>query len=227
MFSNFTDKHVGLKGNKMTFNLGYGDFAVTSDKMHVNGLNALLTAGLAHKMGNEVASKVIGSFKAETLAAWKVANPGAKPSDSDKDAIYTKTKAANGPATPQYLAKQAAFRAEMWQSLLDGSVADSRGGPKLDPFATEVEKIATDSVVIVLQAKGLLGKAKPKADQSWTFGSGETAKVRTFADMVVSYLEKNRAKIEKEANAVLAERARRKAAKEKDASLGRDAEIDF
>lgn len=104
------------------------DFAVLPESSR----QALLSRGLTHYLGSEVAAKV---------TAWKGKNEGAS---DDAIAAYK---------TEVY--------AEAKQALLDGTMGFNARGPRLDPVEAEMTRLATAEVKAILRgAKMTVGKDK-------------------------------------------------------------------
>lgn len=93
---------------------------------------ALLSRGLTHYLGSEVASKV---------TAWKGKNEGA--------------------TEEQIAAYKAEVYGEAKQALLDGTVGSNTRGPRLDPVEAEMTRLAAVEVKAILRgAKMPIGKDK-------------------------------------------------------------------
>jgi hypothetical protein len=132
----------------------YGEYKIADYRsLPANSISALLSSGLTHKMGNEVASKVTTAIKA---AIREAAND---PQLEVTDALRDAWKAANGPAL---VTMRKAAQDAMFASILDGTVGagGSSGprGPKLNELDLKVRLLATIEVGDALVRGGVLAK---------------------------------------------------------------------
>lgn len=132
----------------MTISITYGDHTLDFSKLPPKSLEAMLKRGVAHYLGNEVASKVSGR-KA------KAAADGTPLADDEVAAI------------------KAEYVAAALQALNEGTVGVSTRGPAADPIDSEMEKIARAEINTVLKANGAKFQGKGE-DRKVTFADGQS-----------------------------------------------------
>ena len=153
----------------------YGEFKVGrfADLPFASQL-ALVTSGVNHKFGNEVASAVTSKIKTA------IRGDDTK-REVSKDEV-TAFRAANGPQVEAWT-KQ--LREELVAELIAGTVGTggARGprGPKLDEFAALVRDITQDEIGEVLVGKQILDKNK-----AGEYVLAGTAKRPTGKDVLVT-----------------------------------------
>lgn len=122
----------------------YGEHTVDISALPPVSLHRLASYGLAHFLGNQMASKVV---------AW-----------SERE--------ENANATPE--AKQAAkaqFQANGMKALLDGTIGQHAArGPVVNPLENEMDKIAKAEVIVVLKSNNI---KVPKGDEMVEFDNGD------------------------------------------------------
>ena len=156
----------------------YGAFVIPDAyELPMQSLVALVTSGLAHKLGNEVAAKVSG-FKSTADAA------GVLPTDE------------------QVASFKAAKQAEMFASLLSGEAMASARGPRGTAVETVMRKIATDELVARFKA---LGKSLPTGDKTIVLtGTDGTTEAVTRTMLVDRRTAAHSDRLRKEAEAKIA-----------------------
>jgi hypothetical protein len=202
--------------------VSYGDHEVDLSAIPTKSLRALVTRGLAHFLGNEVSAKVIGEFRSRAVTQATTAK-GTPLTKEERESIVKNLELDSD--DEEYQNVKLTFQREAIKALYEGTVGDRAFGPKADPFEAACGTIVRTEVINVLRAHGLhTGKANPKEDQTWTFGTGDTAQVMSFADLQARHLAKHEARIHREAKAKLDAEARKvaqaKAAAEKVKSAG-------
>jgi len=151
---------------------------------------ALARRGWSHYLGNEQSSKLTGWKETQTEA-----NKAAGRVDGDGNGLP--------PTDDEVSAKKSEFIDAAVKALLDGTIGTGagRGGPRLLPFDQACTDIAKAEVTKVLRGAGI---KVPKGDETVKFPDGE----KTMAQMVATYIERNKDKVTKEANKRVAEAKR-------------------
>lgn len=127
----------------MQFN--YGTIAIDTAKFAPTSIDAMVRRGVAHYLGNEMASKV---------AAWE--------ENQKKAGVEVTDEAKAG--------MKAQFQLEGLEALESGTVGTSSRGPRVDPITAATAAIAKREVIDVLKANNL--KA-PKGEEGITFPNGQ------------------------------------------------------
>lgn len=177
----------------------YGDFTHADlFTLPVGSIVALVSSGLAHKMGNEVASKV-SAAKAKRAADT--------------------TEGALGPMNDAEVATaQVDARKAMWEAIVNGTLG-VRGpaAPRVDPVTKRMREIAGDEVTATLKANKL---AVPRGDKTVSFPVGDKTESFTFGQLIDRRLDPSRGpsaeRIRKQAERELRELAKATAAPEFD-----------
>jgi hypothetical protein len=117
------------KENEMSVHK-YGDFTIDTAAIPAKSLEALISRGVTHYLGNEQASKVSGWAKK----------------------VLEETKAE--PSEDEIKVKKAEFVAAAHAALLDGSIGTRTGGPKLDPLERATRDIAGEEISAMLKKAG-------------------------------------------------------------------------
>jgi hypothetical protein len=184
---------------QMTHGTATFDFSTLPEQ----SVRAMLSRGLTHVRGSELASKVGPN------SSWA--------SKFEKD---NKRK----PTDEEVTVQRAIALAVMDAALRDGTVGTARG-PKVDPVEAEMDKIAETKVWNILRATKdengnvlATGKSKPKGEQEYVLGGTKY----TFDDLVERQLTKFSADIQAEAEKAIA--ARKKAAESAQAKAAKLAE---
>lgn len=178
----------------MSMEITYGTHTLDFDALPIASRNALARRGLAHVLGNEVASKVTSHFKAENY--------------SEGETVPEDTEVARE-------AKKAEFQAEAMKKIMEGTLGVSMRGPSVDPLEAEINSICRKEVLKQLADNNL--KAPKKADDTVKTASGEF----TIAQLIhrrlhtVKGAAENLERITREAKASLEAKAREKAKMEK------------
>lgn len=166
----------------------YKSHEVDLTKLPEVSVIALATRGLVRLLGSEVASKVSVEFKDTP--------------DADEAAQTTFAEA---------------YRAELLQQLVSGTLGSGRGGPRKDPVEVEMTAIATREIRETLKKYGLKFVRPQKGAEAFEpyveAGNGER---RTMADMLAKRLTDHSDRLRKEAEKVIAAAARQA---EKSASI--------
>lgn len=151
----------------------YGNLSIDTTAIPAKSLEALISRGVTHYLGNEQASKVSGWIK-----KFKEDNADAEPA---KDEIA---------------AKKAEFVSAAHAALLDGTIGTRTGGPKLDPLTRATRDIAGEEISAMLKKAG---QKVPKGKETIEV----KGQALTFADLVDRRIasEAHGARIAKEAKA--------------------------
>jgi hypothetical protein len=179
----------------MQFN--YGTLTIDTAGFHPTALDAMVRRGVAHFLGNEIASKVVGWEESENKA---------------------RAEAGKAPVTDEEKAsKKQELQAAGLQALADGTVGQSNRGPRVDPITSATQAIAKREVLDILKANGL---KVPKGDEAIEFANGQK---KTLAEMVSTRVAhpEHGARIAKEAARKVAD-DEKKAAKAKADAAKRD-----
>lgn len=154
----------------------YGNYTIDTDALPAVSLQALISRGITHYLGNEQASKVSAFAK-----KFAEDNNGTELAADEKSA------------------KQAELVEAAHKALLDGTIGTRTGGPKLDPITKATRDIAAAEVAKVLKAGG---HKVPKGKETVSI-KGEDL---TFGDLVDRRIasEKHGARIAKEAKVAVA-----------------------
>lgn len=149
----------------------YGSFVIDTAALPAKSLEALISRGVTHYLGNEQASKV---------SAWVK-----KFKEDNADAE---------PAEDEVAAKKAEFVAAAHAALLDGTIGTRVGGPKLDPLTRATRDIAGEEITAMLKKAG---QKVPKGKETIEV----KGQAMTFADLVDRRIasEAHGARIAKEA----------------------------
>lgn len=107
----------------------YGNLSIDTSAIPAKSLEALISRGVTHYLGNEQASKVSGAVK-------KAIEDGTPLADDEIVALKA-----------QYVAAAHA-------ALLDGSIGTRVGGPKLDPLTRATRDIAGEEIGAMLKKAG-------------------------------------------------------------------------
>ena len=192
-------------------NLSYGEYSVDFATLPVATREAIANEGFTHYLGNRVASKVVGHFRAEGRKAFIADNSA----EAWKALSKTEQAGIEKAALPDsesdaYLATIKIFRDETFAAMQAGTLGVTERTPSKSPFETEIDKYVKEKVLAILKAQGLWKGAKnPTTDQVFALVSGD----RTFQSLLDGFYAKNKAEVDKHANKVLAEREKiRKAA---------------
>lgn len=157
----------------------YGNYTIDTSTLLEKSLEALISRGITHFLGNEQASKV---------SAWakKFAEEnGAEPAEDEKKA------------------KQAELVAAAFEALNAGTIGTRAGGPKLDPITRAARDIAEDEITRLIKASN---QKVPKGKETVSV-RGETLTLSDMIDRRLAS-EKHGPRIAKEAKAAVAARAR-------------------
>lgn len=153
----------------------YGDFSFAVSSLPEASLVALLRRGVAHRLGNEVASKV-STYKA-------------KPISEEVDGV----KSERLPTEEETEAFKAAALAQAVTEIREGTIGTAVRGPSKDPLEAAIDAITRQSVIATLKANNI---KPPKGDEVITLAGGVT---RTMAEMMEKRYAKDKASIDKEA----------------------------
>lgn len=140
------------------------DFAALPEVSQV----AVISRGLTHILGNEVASRVHAWAKDE------------KQGNSDDNEVVKAWKAANAAAISS---KTAEVQADMLKALTDGTLGSRTTGPRLTPLETVLNKITRGEIETILRANSI---KVPKADDKVKMPDGEF----TMKELIARRLEK-------------------------------------
>ena len=168
-------------------------------------LNALLSRGLSHVLGNEASSKVITRLRKDAVAAWKAENVGKDLDVVTKEAIEGSVKFDR--ASPTHLSVQFEVRQSMLDAIAAGTLGEGReSGPRLSPFEAEVQAIVHREVLAMVKNENIAGatahKGRKLPEDDAEFNILGT--IATFGELKVRYAAgKHKARIEKEAQAKL------------------------
>lgn len=157
----------------------------------------IIGRGIAHVLGNEVASQVVGKVR-KTIAD----GAGVKADSVTTEQVKT-FRAAHAADIQTWTL---AFQNDKLQAIKEGTLGERTGGTAVDPLSREMNSIARKEVKAFFKAQGW---AFPTGDKVFTSGSGDAAKTFTGDELVDLWLskEENAARIEKEANAELRRKA--------------------
>lgn len=108
----------------------YGNFAFDTASLPEKSLEALISRGVTHYLGNEQASKV------SAFAKKHLEEHGAPLADDEK------------------AAKQAELVQAAYEALLAGTIGNRVGGPKLDPITRATRDIAGEEISAMLKKAG-------------------------------------------------------------------------
>lgn len=192
--------------------LGAIDFAslpaATQRKFVVSGIN--------HVFGNEVSSRVNSFFKkagVDKALADEAARKGSALTDDEKKAIRASVSVTIDTESPEYDETFSSFLNDKWEAAKAGTLGESRVVSR-DPFADKVTSIAREEVLAMLRKGGFwTGKKAPSEDETWEMGNA----TYTFAQLIDRRIAKEKGRIEKEANAFLAAKAKKAKAIEESA----------
>lgn len=192
--------------------LGAIDFAslpaATQRKFVVSGIN--------HVFGNEVSSRVNSFFKkagVDKALADKASELGRALTDEEKKAIRASVSVTIDTESPEYDETFSSFLNDKWEAAKAGTLGESRVVSR-DPFADKVTSIAREEVLAMLRKGGFwTGKKAPGEDETWEMGNA----TYTFAQLIDRRIAKEKGRIEKEANAFLAAKAKKAKAIEESA----------
>lgn len=173
--------------------LKYGDVERDHAALPPATLIAFAQRGMAHFLGNEQASKLVG----------KIVTAAELPDDADKTTRKAAIEAFRLSNADTVKAWMDEITAKAVEAMDAGTVGMSTRGPSVDPFTAECQKLAKDEVLSILRANGI---KVPKADEVITFANGDT---RTWDQMLASRMAKNGPAIEKEARRRVADRAKK------------------
>ena len=180
--------------------LSIGEREVDLARIAQKNMEAMLSRGIRHYLGNEVSARVGGEFKRAAVAAHKAANGGDIDADTRKAVEATAIPETD---SPEYVAMKDKVFAEFVDTLYNGEVGLSERGPSVSPFDAEVRSIVKRDVMAILRsAKGAdgeplwKGKKDPTDETTFTFANGSK---RDFETVKTTYLTKNEAKIHTEA----------------------------
>src|SRR5580658_8429928 len=182
---------------KMTLEITYGDHKLDLEALPQTSIVALASAGLAHTLGNVVASKIVAEVR-KTINADK-------PSDVTTEAVKAWRKAHEADIS----AMSGRYQSEALAAIVAGTLGvHSPRAPKAssDPLMTEMRKIAKAQIVAILTAAKLTFPGKDKTLE--LKGTSYTGEQMIANRLDVEYPKNNREAIEKEAKAVLAARKR-------------------
>ena len=186
----------------------YGDYDVDFNAIPQVSQVKLITAGLAHVLGNEVSSAVNAFFRAQAVAQAE-AKAGRTLTKDERKSI----KATEPTDSEAYLAKATELRKAKVQALLDGTIGESRSvGPKLSPLEAEIAKRVRDEVLAILRNEAIMGSGALKGrkipdDETEFVVKGESV---PFGELKERYASgKHAARIAKEAQAYLDAEAKR------------------
>ncbi len=158
--------------------LTYGDLSFEIASLPASSINKLLKSGLAHFLGNEVASKV--------------STAKAKRAESDL-----------GPMNDVEIAEcKARFLAEAAESLRTGQVTHATRAPRGTAIDTVFNRLVTEKVKFLLNAQGI---SMPSGDKLVTLPNGATA---TRADLLERAKARYGEQLRREAEAEIAKRER-------------------
>lgn len=160
----------------------YGDLSIDATRLHAVGVDALIRRGISHLLGNEVHSKT------NEGATW-----------------YKGFVETNGrtPTAEEIEAQRVVYRQAAIASLYDGTIGTRVGGPRVDPITAEMNVIAKREIMDILKTQGI--KKFPTGDNVATLGADKFT-----GDVLMSRrLAKYGDRIRKEAEKVVAERARK------------------
>ena len=129
----------------------YGDFTLDFNTLPEASLVAALRSGVAHKFGNECASKVTAYF------------------DPDQDTPPESTPEARS-------AYKAEVQKEMFAKFLAGTVGVSTRGPAIDPIVVIERRLAKADVTLVLKDNGLAWPKKAEDKVKMADGKEFTGK---------------------------------------------------
>lgn len=143
----------------------YGTHTIDTDRFPQVTLDAMLRRGVAHFLGNEVASKVVSQAETQAKLA-REAYVKAHGEEAAKAYAEDQAEAWELSADDRALLK-ARLQEEALQALYNGTVgAGAIRGPRLDPVEAEIARITKAEVTLVLKNNGL---KFPKADETVTF----------------------------------------------------------
>lgn len=185
----------------------YGKFSATSESLPHVTIAALLSRGVNHVMGNEVAATISGRI---ARAVWPGVGEDGKPNGklakdapegAERTAAIKAFRAANADLVQGWVAEE---QAAVWAELLDGTIGVSTRGPSVDPVESRMRSIARTEVITTLKANNI--KVPKKAEDTVQFADGST---KTMVQMVATRLERFGDRIKKEAEKALGDEARK------------------
>jgi len=187
--------------------LTYGEITRDETKLPQTSVQALLSRGFSHYMGNEQASKVVAKIRTSIATSLSTPDKEVNQVDVTREQVgkfrETNAKDVEGWTQEVYAAALAA--------LDNGTVGVSTRGPTKDPIETEMRAYAKSLVVAKLKAGGLV---VPKGEETITSGG----KQYTIDDLIGRQIAKDEGTIRKHAERKIAERAREKARAEQEAA---------
>ena len=186
------------------FEIKYGELAINVADLPVVSQVKLLTSGLAHVLGNEVASQVNGFFRAEAAKALE-ATLGRPLTPDERKAV----KATEPAGSADYVAKATEYREAKLTALRDGTIGEaSSRGPAKDPVEAKFDAIVKTELVAILRNQKIHTDRKDPTDETvYTFADGQT---RSYESFRRGYAAKHGERVRKEAEkAVAAEAAKR------------------
>lgn len=186
----------------------FGTHTINTDTLPVASVNALLSRGLSHYLGNEQASKV--TAKIRTKISSDLSTPDKEVNQKDISTEQVKSFRETFPDTVQEWTDTAIANAIA--ALNDGTVGvRAIGEAKVSPKEAIVNSIASAEVIAQLASRDMVKKdaKKVKSDQAFVFNAA-TADERTvtFGALVAKKIELHRERLDGEAQKELDRRAR-------------------
>jgi len=192
--------------------LTYGDHQFDTATLPESSVNALIAAGLAHNLGNVVASGVVSDIRREI-------NPE-KPSDVTTEAVKA-WRAANAEAIARFTEARVAAQVKAIREGTLGVHAPRGPSASADPLMAEMRKIAKQQITDILVASGMKfpGKKDGKEQTITLKGKAFTGEQLIANRLNPEYPNNNREAIEREAKRAIEARAK---AASKNAEAGVD-----
>lgn len=185
----------------MSLEITYGNHKIDLESIPQTSVIALASAGLAHTLGNVVASKIVAEIR-------KAIN-SEKPSGVTTEAV----KAWRSANEDKISALSAKFQGEALAAIAEGKLgvhSPRRPSASADPLQAEMRKLAKTQITDILIAAGMKfpGVVKGKASTVTLKGKEWTGEELVSNRLDVAYPNNNREAIEAEAKRNLAARKR-------------------
>lgn len=193
----------------MQFTYEYADNTIDFSKVPQPSIEALLSKGVTHFLGNEQASKV---------TAWKTKVTDERAAEAKKNGTE---------ATPlteaEIEAKKNEFVTKALQAIYDGEIGAGRG-PRLDPVEREFRSLVDAHIANTLAGNGIKfpkGRKLPGDDETIQFANGQTRTLEQMRENVSkTHGDRLRKDAEKRVADIAKKAAQAKAAAEKAAAAG-------
>lgn len=180
--------------------LTYGDITRDPASLPATSVAALLSRGFSHYLGNEQASKVVSRIRTAIATSLSTPEREVNQADITKEQVQD-FRTSNPELVATFVAN---VMSEALKALDEGTIGSraTGGGPRLDPIAKMIQRVAREFVTTKLQANGL---KVPKGEETIEIGG----KAITMAELVTRQIAANADVIEREANKRLNEAKRK------------------